>query len=217
MPPIAFSLLLLHILICINVSTSATIKTFGILGKKLLTQKIENLELEKCEEPESIILSGGCFWSIELAFQRIPGVISTNVGYCGGVLKNPTYRQVSQGNTNHAESVKITFNSKIIQLSDLLDWFMLELHDPTIKNRAGNDIGSQYRSAIFALSSEQQLEAVKAVERFESSRSTKAITEIVLLNDTIQFYPAEEYHQRYLEKLGQSSKKSDPTPIRCYG
>lgn len=115
---------------------------------------------------ETLTLSAGCFWSVELVFQRIPGVISTRVGYIGGKLPRPVYKQVAQGLTGHAEAVQLTFDSSRIPLSQLLDTFF-EIHDPTTLNRQGNDRGSQYRSALFPANSLQKKIMEASLEKYK--------------------------------------------------
>ena len=131
----------------------------------------------------------GCFWGPEETFSKIKGVISTQVGYMGGTVKNPTYQQVCSGKTGHAEVVQIEFDPKKISYRELLDIFW-KSHDPTQLNRQGPDLGRQYRSAIFFHNKEQQ-------ELAEKSKPKDAVTEIV---PATTFYPAEEYQQKYLQE-----------------
>ena len=140
---------------------------------------------------QTITLAGGCFWCTEAVFKSLKGVISVVPGYSGGSIENPTYEQVSSGNSGHAESVQITFDPKIISLEELLDVFF-RLHDPTQLNRQGADIGHQYRSAIFYLSGEQKSSAENA-----KSKIPNAVTEIVPYKN---FFPAEENHKDYYFK-----------------
>jgi peptide-methionine (S)-S-oxide reductase len=149
----------------------------------------------------------GCFWHVEEAFRHMPGVAVTSVGFMGGTLANPTYRDVCTGKTGHAEVVEIIYDPSRISYDDLLKVFY-EIHDPTSLNRQGPDIGEQYRSAIFYHDDEQKEKAEaskKAVER--SGRFRKGVvTEVVPAG---QFYLAEEYHQQYFEKRGLSSCKAN--------
>jgi peptide methionine sulfoxide reductase msrA/msrB len=147
---------------------------------------------------ETAILAGGCFWGMEEIFRKVPGVLETQVGYAGGDLKNPTYEQSSSGTTGHAEAVKINFDPKQISYEKLLLLYF-RAHDPTTSNRQGNDVGSQYRSAIFYLSQEQKKTAEKVKAKVDKSGKWGAplVTEIVPAKP---FYPAEEYHQKYLVK-----------------
>lgn len=147
--------------------------------------------------------AAGCFWGVEATFRQLPGVKSTRVGYIGGTTANPTYEQVCTGRTNHAEGVEVEYDPEKISFEKLLDVFY-ENHDPTQVNRQGPDVGTQYRSAVFYHSPEQQAAAEKAQqERENSGRYRKPIaTQIV---PAVEFYPAEDYHQQYLEKRGLSS------------
>lgn len=148
---------------------------------------------------EKATFAAGCFWHVELAFRRVPGVISTTVGYTGGTTANPTYEEVSSHMTGHAEAVEVVFNPDRVSYSQLLEVFW-SIHDPTTLNRQGPDIGSQYRSAVFYHSEKQRLMAVQSMEMLQKTprfANKKLVTEIVPARE---FYRAEEYHQRYLEK-----------------
>lgn len=142
--------------------------------------------------------SAGCFWGVEQSFRQLTGVISTRVGYCNGSLEDPTYKAVCTGHTGHAEAIKITFNPDIISYNTLLNHFW-QLHDPTTPNRQGVDIGTQYRSAIFYHDEQQQQIATSSKNALDASYhyANPIVTEISLAET---FYPAEEYHQCYLEK-----------------
>ncbi|HXT98647.1 MAG TPA: bifunctional methionine sulfoxide reductase B/A protein [Polyangia bacterium] len=148
---------------------------------------------------ETAILAGGCFWGMEEILRQIPGVVETEVGYEGGKSAHPTYEDVHTGTTGHAESVKIVFDPKKVSYDDLLEKWFFRMHDPTTKNRQGNDVGTQYRSAIFVTSPEQRKVAELAREHAQKSGRWKSpiVTEIV---DAGPFTPAEQYHQKYLEK-----------------
>ena len=147
---------------------------------------------------ETAILAGGCFWGMEDILRKQPGVLDTEVGYTGGTLANPTYEDMKTGTTGHAESIRIVFDPTKTSYGALLDTFF-RLHDPTTKNRQGNDVGTQYRSAIFTTSEAQRVEAEKAKERAQTSgRWKRPITTEIVAATT--FYPAEGYHQDYLEK-----------------
>ena len=152
---------------------------------------------------EKAIFAAGCFWGVESEFRRQPGVISTQVGYTGGRLENPTYHAVCSDRTGHAEAVEIEFDPAVISYEKLLDLFW-ELHDPTTVNRQGPDVGSQYRSAIFFDSPEQEATAKASKERLQASGhySRPIATEI---KPSSEFYRAEEYHQQYEEKQGLKS------------
>ncbi len=143
-------------------------------------------------------LAGGCFWGVEEIFRKIPGVIETQVGYTGGTTPNPTYKQVCGGGTGHAEAIQITFDPAKVSYVQILSYFF-RLHDPTTLNRQHNDVGTQYRSAIFYHDDQQKQAAEKVKAEFDKSgRFDKPIvTQIV---KATEFYPAEDYHQKYLVK-----------------
>jgi peptide-methionine (S)-S-oxide reductase len=147
--------------------------------------------------------AAGCFWGVEATFRQIPGVISTRVGYIGGKTENPTYKEVCTDGTGHAEAVEVEFDPSKVAYNDLLQVFW-ENHDPTQVNRQGPDWGTQYRTAIFYHSPEQQAQAEASKQALEQShRYPKPIaTQIV---PAVIFYPAEDYHQQYLEKRGLAS------------
>lgn len=147
---------------------------------------------------ETAILAGGCFWGVEDLIRKLPGVIETQVGYTGGETKNPLYTQVKTGTTNHAEAIKIIFDPSILKYSELLEFFF-RMHDPTTPNRQGNDVGTQYRSAIFYKSELQKKVAQEIKDRVEKSGKWKKsiVTEIIPASE---FYDAEDYHQDYLKK-----------------
>ncbi len=146
---------------------------------------------------ETAILAGGCFWGMQDLIRKLPGVTHTRVGYSGGDLKNPGYRDVSTGKTGHAESIKIDFDPEIISYRKLLEFFF-QIHDPTTLNRQGNDVGTQYRSAIFTLSKEQQITARDLISELEQSAiwPSEIVTKV---EPAGEFYDAEDNHQDYLE------------------
>jgi peptide-methionine (S)-S-oxide reductase len=152
---------------------------------------------------ELATFGAGCFWGVEAAFRRVPGVSDVVVGYSGGQTENPTYRDVCTDETGHAEVVQVTFDPAKVSYEQLLDTFW-ELHDPTQVNRQGPDVGTQYRSAIFFHSPQQETAAKESKAALEASGRLRGpiATEI---KPTGPFYRAEEYHQRYLEKRGASS------------
>ena len=152
---------------------------------------------------EKVTFGAGCFWGIEAAFKKVKGIISTQVGYSGGTLKNPTYKDVCTNTTGHAEVVQIEFDPNQVSYKDLLEIFW-QIHDPTTLNRQGPDIGSQYRSVIFFHSEEQEKLAKESKENLAKSGKYKntIVTEIILAKE---FYRAEEYHQNYYEKNGLGS------------
>jgi len=152
---------------------------------------------------EMATFGAGCFWGIEAAFRRVPGVIDTAAGYSGGRTKNPTYEDVCTDETGHAEVVQVTFDPAKVSYEQLLDVFW-QIHDPTQVNRQGPDFGAQYRTAIFFHSPEQEAAANKSKAALEASGKFRRpiATEIT---PAAPFYRAEEYHQRYLEKRGAAS------------
>jgi peptide-methionine (S)-S-oxide reductase len=147
---------------------------------------------------ETATFAAGCFWGVEADFREIPGVTDTRVGYVGGARENPTYRDVCSGATGHAEAVEVTYDPAVVPYAALLDAFF-RLHDPTTLNRQGPDVGSQYRSAVFYASDEQRQAADVAKATHGSALSRPIVTQIVPVG---RFWPAEDYHQRYLEKQG---------------
>jgi peptide-methionine (S)-S-oxide reductase len=149
------------------------------------------------------IFAAGCFWGVEATFRQLPGVISTRVGYTGGQLANPTYKDVCTDHTGHAEAVEVEYDPSKLSYEKLLDVFW-ENHDPTQLNRQGPDWGTQYRSAIFFTSPEQEAAARASKQRLEKSgRYNKPIVTQIVPAST--FYAAEDYHQQYLEKRGLAS------------
>ena len=145
---------------------------------------------------EIAILGLGCFWSPEIEFSKLKGIIKTEVGYCGGHNAQTSYREVCSGTTNHAEVVKLDFDPKIITFEQILEYFF-EFHDPTTLNSQGPDFGTQYRSEIFYLNNEQKNIAKKIIDKENVRLSGKVVTKISQVKN---YCVAEEYHQRYLEK-----------------
>ena len=145
---------------------------------------------------EIAVLALGCFWGPEIKFSKIDGIIKTEVGYCGGNSSVTTYKEVCTGNTNHAEVVKLDFDEKIISYEKILKIFF-QIHDPTTLNSQGPDFGTQYRSEIFYLNDNQKVIAEKVLNEVNERLSGKVVTRISLLKN---YCPAEEYHQKYLEK-----------------
>lgn len=147
---------------------------------------------------ETATLAGGCFWCLEAVYDEIEGVEDVTSGYAGGSVPNPTYEQVCSGQTGHAEVVQIRFDPAEISFDEILNIFFT-IHDPTTLNRQGNDVGSQYRSAVFYHSPEQEQAARKKIEELEAQKLWPAtfVTEVVPLGT---FYPAEEYHQEYFKR-----------------
>ena len=145
---------------------------------------------------EIAVLALGCFWGPEIKFSKINGIIKTEVGYCGGNSPTTTYKEVCTGETNHAEVDKLEYDEKVISYEKIIKIFF-EIHDPTTLNAQGPDIGTQYRSEIFFLNDNQKQIAEKVLKDFNERLSGKIVTKISLLKN---YCPAEEYHQKYLEK-----------------
>jgi peptide-methionine (S)-S-oxide reductase len=152
---------------------------------------------------EKATFGAGCFWGVEAAFRKVKGVLTTRVGYLGGTLVNPTYQDVCSGNTGHAEVVEVTYDPEQVTYDELLAVFW-DNHNPTTRNRQGPDVGTQYRSAIFFHTPEQQATALASKAKLEKSGRYKnpIVTEIT---PATEFYMAEDYHQQYLEKRGRAS------------
>lgn len=150
---------------------------------------------------ETIVLGGGCFWCTEAVFQDLNGVTNVQSGYSGGHQPNPGYKEVCGGNTGHAEVIKITYDPKIINTSEILDVFW-QVHDPTTLNRQGADVGTQYRSAIFYTNEEQHSEAEKLKKELDANGvfSSPIVTELTPFTN---FYPAEDYHNNYYNQNGE--------------
>ncbi|MCW6537798.1 peptide-methionine (S)-S-oxide reductase MsrA [Sphingomonas lycopersici] len=146
-----------------------------------------------------VILAGGCFWCTEAVFKDVIGVESVESGYIGGTIANPTYKQVCGGDTGHAEAIRVGFDPAQLNYGDLLDIFFAT-HDPTQLNRQGNDIGTQYRSAIFPTNNMQEEQANEAIARAQAGIDKPIVTTIEYADE---FWPAEDYHQDYWEGEGQ--------------
>jgi methionine-S-sulfoxide reductase len=155
---------------------------------------------------EKALLGAGCFWGVEQILRDIPGIVKTEVGYSGGVTKNPTYQEVCTGTTDHAEVVLVEFDPTVISYEKVLDYFF-RLHDPTTLNRQHNDIGTQYRSVIFTYSEEQKQKVLDfiAAEEAKKTFSKPIVTQVVPFSE---FFSAEDYHQDYLIK--------NPTGYMCH-
>lgn len=153
---------------------------------------------EPMTQTKKAAFGAGCFWGVEKIFKKVPGVTATRVGYAGGTKKNPTYEEVCAGRTGHAEAIEITYDPAKVSYEALLAVFF-EWHDPTTENRQGPDVGSQYRSVIFTYDADQERAAKKAIEALDKEKvyDDPIVTEILPAGD---FWEAEEYHQRYLEK-----------------
>ena len=150
---------------------------------------------------QTAVLGGGCFWCLEAVFDQLKGVVAVESGYAGGRAPNPTYDQVCGGDTGHAEVVRVEFDPAVLSYADLLGVFF-SIHDPTTLNRQGNDVGTQYRSVIYAQTPEQRAEAERVIADLgrEGLWRSPIVTEIA---DAAPFYPAEGYHQEYFERNGR--------------
>ena len=148
---------------------------------------------------EIAVLAGGCFWGVEEILRGVSGVIDTDVGYTGGCLENPTYHDTHDSKSGHAEAIRVTFDPAFISYEELLEKWFFKLHDPTTLNRQGNDVGTQYRSAIFPQNAEQQKTAERVIAHIEAAGTWKRpIT--TSIEPASAWYSAEEYHQDYLQK-----------------
>lgn len=164
---------------------------------------------------ETAVFAAGCFWGVELAFQRIPGVTATRVGYTGGHVDNPTYKAVCSGSTGHTEALEVTFNPAIVHYRELISVFW-ERHEPTSLNKQGNDRGTQYRAGVFYTNAEQKAIAEETKEEVQKMIGDGG-TVVTEVTEFTKFWPAEDYHQQYLEKGGQTAAKGASESIRCYG
>ena len=147
------------------------------------------------------VFAAGCFWGVEASFRRLEGVVATTVGYTGGTRSDPTYREVCSGRTGHAEAVRVEYDPDRVSYDELLEVFW-SVHNPTTLNRQGWDVGTQYRSAIFVDDDEQEAAARRSRDQAQCRFRKPIVTEITPAST---FWPAEEYHQRYLEKRGQAA------------
>ena len=151
-------------------------------------------------KPVAAVFAGGCFWCTEADFDKIPGVLSTTSGYTGGKLRNPTYEQVSAGGTGHIEAVRVVYDPSKVEYADLVATFY-EVHDPTQGYRQGNDVGTQYRSAIYVETPEQEKIAREITERYQPELTERGYGPITTeIKPAPDFYYAEDYHQQYLDK-----------------
>ena len=173
------------------------------IRKKVLHTILKNdLSAELKNNEEEILFGCGCFWGAEKGFWRLPGIISTAVGYAGGVKEDPSYREVCSGLTGHTEVVRVVWNNNEIDQSDLLKLFW-ECHDPTQGNRQGNDSGSQYRSAIYTTTKDQLIKAIESKNSYQKELQNNGFGQITTeIKNNIKFYFAEDYHQQYLAKPG---------------
>ncbi len=172
----------------------------------------QNMFADYPEGHEQIQLGMGCFWGAERILWKLDGVYVTSVGYAGGHTTDPDYKKTCTGTTGHAEMVHVVYDPKVISIDEILKVFF-ENHDPTQGDRQGNDIGPQYRSAIFYYTDAQKAAAEDAVQRYEAAYGRPITTE---LREAPTYYPAEDYHQQYLAKNPQGYCMHGPTGIVCH-
>jgi len=165
------------------------------------------------EEASKATFAAGCFWGVQLAFQRVPGVVTSMVGYTGGTKEHPQYKEVCSGSTGHTEAVQLLFNPNVVTYKELL-MVLFDRMNPTTLNRQGNDIGTQYRSGIYYHNEEQKKTALAFISEVQPKFKDKIVVEV---KEATQFWPAEDYHQKYLEKGSQKASKGCLEPIKCYG
>jgi len=165
------------------------------------------------EDGQTATFAAGCFWGVQLSFQRVPGVVSSMVGYTAGSKLHPTYNEVCSGQTGHTEAVQLLYNPAVVSYKELLT-VLFDRMDPTTLNRQGNDRGTQYRSGIYYHNDEQKDIANNFIKEVQPKYKDKIVVEVVKAD---KFWPAEDYHQKYLEKGGQGAKKGCLDPIKCYG
>lgn len=197
---------------------SFTIDANHPLAGRDVGYEVELLSVSPRERIHEAFFGGGCFWGVELKFQRVPGVLDTEVGYSNGHVDGVTYEDVCSGQTGHNEVVRVRYDEGTISFEDLVTRFF-DFHDPTTLDRQGNDVGTQYRSGIYVTNEEQKQIAERVIEDLQPKFSGQIVTEVDMVD---KYNCAEEYHQQYLEKGGrfgrpQSAAKNCSDPIRCYG
>ena len=200
--------------------TSFTLDANHPLAGKKLELDVELLSVDAgADAHETATFAGGCFWGVELAFQREPGVVGTKVGYCQGDAQEPSYEQVCTGATGHTEAVRVVFDPKVVTYGRLCELLVDRLGENVwLENQVGNDRGTQYRSGIYPHSKAQRevaeacLAAIAQPEGASAGETVKTEVE-----DVARFWDAEDYHQQYLQKGGQDASKDAKETIRCYG
>jgi peptide-methionine (S)-S-oxide reductase len=165
------------------------------------------------EDTETATFAAGCFWGVQLSFQRVPGVVTSMVGYTAGSTQHPTYRDVCSGSTGHTEAVQLNFNPTVVSYKELLT-VLFDRMDPTTLNRQGNDQGTQYRSGIYYHNEDQKNVALNYIKEVQPRYKNSIVVEV---KEAGKFWPAEDYHQKYLEKGSQKANKGCLDPIKCYG
>merc|ERR1711892_458837 len=194
---------------------SGPVKGFNSPEVQQIVTKKHNPDQNKIpkETAETATVAAGCFWGVQLAFQRVPGVMNTMVGYTGGPSDHPTYKQVCSGSSGHTEAVQMLFNPDVVTYKELLT-VIFDRMDPTTLNRQGNDRGTQYRSGIYYHNDQQKDIASNFIKEVQSQYKDPIVVEV---KDASKFWPAEDYHQKYLEKGSQKAAKGCLEPIKCYG
>lgn len=190
----------MHFLSTLLFSALACISCADAQNKPPSMNTTKPIPMESQQQREVAILAGGCFWCVEAVYELVEGVVSVESGYIGGTVENPSYKEVCDGTTGHAEACRVTFDPTVISFADVLQVFFAA-HDPTTLNRQGNDVGTQYRSAIFTLSKEQEATSREYVKQLTASGTwpEPIVTEITPAST---FYKAEDYHQNYYERNG---------------
>jgi len=182
--------------------------------QQIITKKHEAAQNKiSKDEAETATFAAGCFWGVQLAFQRVPGVAHSMVGYTAGRVEHPTYQQVCGGGTGHTEAVQLLYNPAVVSYKELL-LVLFDRMDPTTLNRQGNDRGTQYRSGIYYHSDQQKEIANNFIKEMQPKYKDKIVVEV---KEASKFWPAEDYHQKYLEKGSQKAEKGCLEPIKCYG
>lgn len=176
------------------------------LAKDGLLTKGKDIVTEKPEGYPSAIVAGGCFWCLESEFRALNGVLYTRPGYTGGKTENPSYKDITTGETGHAEAVEITYDPQKISYEALIEFFLSKAHDPTQMNRQGVDVGTQYRSAIFPANREEEKIVQAVIERINLNKTYKTAI-VTTIEPLTTFWAAEEYHQRYYEKYREETGK----------
>jgi len=194
---------------------SGPVKGFNSPEVQQIISRKHDADMNKIakEDAEKATFAAGCFWGVQLAFQRVPGVVSTMVGYTNGNVEHPTYSAVCSGTTGHTEAVTMLFNPHLVTYKELL-MVLFDRMDPTTLNRQGNDQGTQYRSGIYYHNDDQKAVAQNFIKEVQPKYKDKIVVEV---KQAGTFWPAEDYHQKYLEKGSQKAAKGCLDPIKCYG
>lgn len=193
----------------------ATNAGFNNPAAKQIITKEHSPEQNKVDKDacQTATFAAGCFWGVQLAFQRVPGVVHTMVGYTDGGKEHPAYEDVCRGSTGHTEAVQMMFNPELVSFKDLLV-VLFDRMDPTTLDRQGNDRGTQYRSGIYYQTDQHKEDALEFIKEVQPKYTSKIVVEV---KKASKFWPAEDYHQKYLEKGSQKAEKGCLEPIKCYG